>query len=195
MSSGPLLLDTNILLELVRNKDLGKRIASQFDLADAVHRPLISIVTVGEIRALADQFGFGAAKREFIDKVLNTLVILDINDEAVLEAYVEVDRACRRVKSGARTLSKNDLWIAATAKAANAIVLTMDKDFLCLHPEPCPVHYVDPILPKKAEQAYSNNDVEAQQWPESVWSPNQQLKRIWRPFGVQIACTQVFCFP
>jgi len=57
MNSGPLLLDTNILLELVRNKDVGRQISSQFGLADAVHRPLISIVTVGEIWALADQFG------------------------------------------------------------------------------------------------------------------------------------------
>lgn len=152
MRSGPLLLDTNILLELVRNKDLGKRISSQFGLSDAVHRPLISVVSVGEIWALADQFAFGEVKRNFLGQVLNTLVILDINHDSVLEAYVEVDRACRRARGGARTLSKNDLWIAATAKAANAVILTSDKDFLCLHPEPCTVHFVDPTLPKRVEQ-------------------------------------------
>ena len=151
MSSGPLLLDTNILLELVRDKDLGKQISSQFNLKGAVHRPLISIVTVGEIWALADQFGFGENKREFLKKVLETLVILDINHESVLDAYVEVDRACRKAKGGARILSKNDLWIAATTKAASAVLVTMDKDFLCLHPEPCPVHYIDPIVLKKGQ--------------------------------------------
>ena len=149
MSSGPLLLDTNILLELVRDKDLGKQISSQFNLNGAVHRPLISIVTVGEIWALADQFGFGENKREFLKKVLATLVILDINHESVLDAYVEIDRACRKAKGGARILSKNDLWIAATTKATGAMLVTMDKDFLCLHPEPCPVHYIDPIVLKK----------------------------------------------
>ena len=151
MSTGPLLLDTNILLALVRDKDLGNQISSLFGLKDAVHRPLISIVTVGEIWALADQFGFGEAKREFIKNVLATLVVLDINHESVLDGYVEVDRACRKAKGGARILSKNDLWIAATTKAARAVLVTTDKDFLCLHPDPCPVHYVDQVVRKKAD--------------------------------------------
>ena len=106
-------------------------------------------MTVGEIWSLADQFGFGEDKRDFLKKVLETLVILDINHESILDAYVEVDRACRKAKGGAKILSKNDLWIAATTKAAGAVLVTTDKDFLCLHPEPCPVHYIDPILPKK----------------------------------------------
>jgi len=112
---------------------------------------LISIVTVGEIWALADQFGFGEGKREFLKKVLATLVVLDINHESVLDSYVEVDRACRKAKGGARILSKNDLWIAATAKAASAVLVTTDKDFLCLHPEPCAVHFIDQVIPKKGE--------------------------------------------
>jgi|SRR5579863_3374106 len=151
MSSGPLLLDTNILLALVRDKDLGRQLSIQFDLKGAVHRPLISIVTVGEIWALADQFGFGEGKREFLRRVLATLVVLDISHASVLAAYVEVDRACRKAQGGARILSKNDLWIAATAKAAGAVLVTTDKDFLCLHPETCLVHYIDPTLPKKDE--------------------------------------------
>jgi len=52
---------------------------------------------------------------------------------------------------GARILSKNDLWIAATTKAASAVLVTTDKDFLCLHPEPCAVHYIDPVIPKKPD--------------------------------------------
>lgn len=88
MSSAPLLLDTNIVLALVRDKDLGRQISLQFNLKGAVHRPLISIVTVGEIWVLAEQFGFGEGKRDFLRKVLETLVILDINHESVLDAYV-----------------------------------------------------------------------------------------------------------
>jgi len=84
MSHGLFLLDTSIVLQLVRDKELGKRISAQFGLADAVHCPLISIVTVGEIWALADQFDFGVAKRELLKSVLETLVILDINDQSVL---------------------------------------------------------------------------------------------------------------
>ncbi len=143
MSSSPLLLDTNILLALIRDKDLGRRLAAQFRLEESVHRPLISIVTVGEIRVLADQFGFGEAKVEFLTKVLSTLVVIDINHESVLDAYVSVARACRSAPGGARVLSNNDLWIAASAVAANAMLLTMDKDFLFLHPKVCSVHFVD----------------------------------------------------
>jgi tRNA(fMet)-specific endonuclease VapC len=145
MNYGPFLLDTSIVLHLVRDKDLGKRISAQFSLADTIHRPLISVVTLGEIWALADQFNFGPTKRDFLSKVLQTLVILDINDQSVIDAYVDVDRACRKARGGARILSKNDLWIAATAKAASAVLLTTDKDFIVLHPDPCPVQYVDPV--------------------------------------------------
>jgi predicted nucleic acid-binding protein len=53
---------------------------------------------------------------------------------------------------GARTLSKNDLWIAATAMAAKAAIVTSDKDFLFLNPDPCLVHYVDPTLQKPADR-------------------------------------------
>jgi tRNA(fMet)-specific endonuclease VapC len=147
MTHVPLLLDTNILLQLVRNKELGQRLTVQFNLADAVYRPLISIVTVGEIWALADQFAFGAQKRQFLNKVLAAMIILDINDESVIESYVLVDRACRKAPGGARVLSKNDLWIGATAKAAGATLLTMDKDFLCLHPDCGLIHYVDSVFP------------------------------------------------
>jgi len=142
----PLLLDTNILVHLIRGKELGRKIMLQFDLANAVHRPLISIVTVGEIRSLADQFQFGGEKREFLRKLLESLVVLDISDNSVIDAYVEVDRACHQAAGGARALSQNDLWIAATARAADAVLLTADKDFLFLHPHTCFVHYLDPKL-------------------------------------------------
>lgn len=80
---------------------------------------------------LADQFGFGEAKLESLRKVLATLVAIDVNHESVLDAYVAVARACRTAPGGARTLSNNDLWIAATAAASKAVLLTADKDFLC----------------------------------------------------------------
>ncbi len=41
-------------------------------------------------------------------------------------------------------MSNNDAWIAASAKAAEAVLLTTDRDFLHLHPNHCFVHFVDP---------------------------------------------------
>jgi len=58
-SDRPLLLDTSVLLHLARNKELGQELTRQFELDHSDHRPLISVVTVGEIMVLADRGNFG----------------------------------------------------------------------------------------------------------------------------------------
>lgn len=62
MTAHPYLLDTNVLLHLIRGGDLGRYISITFDLANTVHRPLVSIVTHGEIWALADRNSWGTDK-------------------------------------------------------------------------------------------------------------------------------------
>jgi tRNA(fMet)-specific endonuclease VapC len=144
MSGNPYLLDTSVILNLVRDNELGKYIMARFGLEDMVHRPLICVVTVGEIWALADRRRWEPRKREFVKKVLETMVVLDLNHEAILNGYVEMDRASHAAPQGARNLSDNDLWIAATARATGAVLLTSDKDFLHFHPDHCFVQYIDP---------------------------------------------------
>jgi tRNA(fMet)-specific endonuclease VapC len=53
VSVQPFLLDTSVLLHLVRGKQLGLYIDKTFDLSHAVHRPLVSIVSHGELWVLA----------------------------------------------------------------------------------------------------------------------------------------------
>lgn len=144
MSTAPCLLDTNVVLQLARNKDLGKRIAAQFGLGHAVYRPLISIVSVGELMALAAFNAWDQARRKFLADMLATLVTVDINDQSVLDAYAELYAVARR--AGSAIYQKNDLWIAATAKAANAVLLTTDRDFLVFHPGHVGVQYIDPKM-------------------------------------------------
>jgi tRNA(fMet)-specific endonuclease VapC len=144
MTAHPYVLDTSVLLHLIRGRDLGRYINVMFDLANVVHRPLISIVTHGEIWALADRNGWQTEKRKALTRMLDSLVTIDLNDQAILDAYVAVDRACRTAKDGARVLGDNDMWIASTAKAAEAVLLTTDRDFLPLHPDHCLVHWIDP---------------------------------------------------
>jgi tRNA(fMet)-specific endonuclease VapC len=153
MNGTAYLLDTNVILNLVRSKELGKYILATYSLETAVHRPLISIVTVGEIWAIADRRQWGSEKRGFLQKMLETLVILDLDNEAILNGYVEMDRVSRGAAKGARNLSDNDLWIAATAKAAGAVLLTSDKDFLHFHPDHCLVQYIDPRSGRSAGAA------------------------------------------
>ncbi len=144
MNAKPHLLDTNVLLHLIRGRELGKYIDVTFRLSDAVHRPLVSIVTHGEIWVLADRNSWSVDKRAALQTMLDNLVTVDLNDQTILDSYVELSRASQSVQRGARALGDNDLWIAATAKAADAVLLTTDQDFLHFHPVHCLVQYVDP---------------------------------------------------
>ena len=53
MSDQLYLLDTTILLLLVRGGNLGQTVDQRFELSTSKFRPFVSIVTHGEIRALA----------------------------------------------------------------------------------------------------------------------------------------------
>ena len=69
---------------------------------------------------------------------------VDINVAEVIDAYVEIDVYSQQHPDGARNMGKNDLWIAACAKASGATLLTTDKDFDHLTPGMISVEYVDP---------------------------------------------------
>ncbi len=141
------LLDTTILLALIRGRDLGRYLNHTFALSDVTNTtnvPLISVVSHGEIWAMAERNRWGDKKRQTLSKMLGELVTLDLNDRSIVEAYVEVEKKNHSHPKGARVLSDNDKWIAATARAASAVLLTTDQDFIHLNPDVCAVHYVDP---------------------------------------------------
>ncbi len=120
------LLDTNVLVYLIRNKALGQYINKTYHLTSALHLSAISVITVGEMYSLARRFGWPQAKLDQLDNLLNKLVWIDINHADILHAYGLIDETSRR--DGNR-MGKNDIWIAATAKATGMILLTTDKDF------------------------------------------------------------------
>lgn len=127
MAEQPLyLLDTNILVAFIRAGPLGKHIDTEYQPRQAKFKPLVSIVSIGEILSLARQFRWGAKKVEELQAIMDNLVTVDINAPEVLAAYAEIDHASR---AAGRKMGKNDLWIAATAKVTGATLLTTDKDF------------------------------------------------------------------
>lgn len=134
------LLDTNIVLALVRGQALG----ATFGLSAGKRRPAISVVTHGEVRVLASRNGWGTAKIEALQNALDAIVTVDINIAEVIDAYVEIDIYSQQHSGGARSMGKNDLWIAACAKASGATLLTTDKDFDHLDPDLLTVKYIDP---------------------------------------------------
>ncbi|MBK8412679.1 MAG: hypothetical protein IPL19_32470 [Sandaracinaceae bacterium] len=107
------LLDTNVVLALVRGSALGTYIDTSFRLSAGKRRPAISVVTHGELRVLASRNGWGGAKLAALQNALNALVTVDINVAEVIDAYVEIDVYSQQHPDGARNMGKNDLWIAA----------------------------------------------------------------------------------
>lgn len=132
MALPALLIDTNVLVACVRGGNLGKYIATQYNLKSGAFDPLICVVSVGEILSLARKFEWGASRVSAMEALLERLVVIDINAPAILKAYSEIDHFS---EANGTPMGKNDVWIAAAAQVAGAKLLTTDKDFDHLHPK------------------------------------------------------------
>ncbi|WP_437733709.1 PIN domain-containing protein [Sorangium sp. So ce1335] len=131
--TGLVLLDTVVVLHLVRGNETGRRIDAAMGLSGrGAERPLISIITVGEALGFAQHRGWGEDKTERLRAYLEQFIAIDINDESVFDAYAAMHAYL--IRKG-RKLSDNDVWIAACAQAASATLITTDKDFDPLHGE------------------------------------------------------------
>jgi tRNA(fMet)-specific endonuclease VapC len=129
------LLDTDVLIRLVRGGDAGRRINTELALSERPERPLISIVTVGEVRAFSRKLGWGPQRRGQLDELVRQLVVVDIRDESVLERYAEIDHYSERKVKPARPIGQNDMWIAACASVYQAHLITSDHDYDHLVPD------------------------------------------------------------
>jgi tRNA(fMet)-specific endonuclease VapC len=127
---GGYLLDTNILIDLIRGNALGQYLDKTYGLTAGENPFILCIVTVGEMYALSAKFKWGAAKKAALASLLAQFVWTDISDPAVLQAYGDIDAASEAV---GRKMGKNDVWIAATAQVTNTTILTTDPDFDHLH--------------------------------------------------------------
>ncbi|MFN7117295.1 MAG: PIN domain-containing protein [Saprospiraceae bacterium] len=132
-------LDTNILLFYLRDSHTKAFIDQQYNPFSASNNPIISIVTVGEIKSIARQNQWGGKRLQAVEDLLGSCIITDIKYEPILEKYAEIDAFSQgRIRAeplgrSARNMGKNDLWIAATTVVANAQLLTSDHDFDHLH--------------------------------------------------------------
>jgi tRNA(fMet)-specific endonuclease VapC len=137
-------LDTPIVLALIRGKALGSRINRAFGLGTSLHRHVVSIVTSAELLVLAERNSWGDAKRAALELALDNLVVVPVDGEDLINAYVAVSAADHAHPDGARNLGKNDIWIAATALYTALPLLTTDKDFRFLHDKLLKVMWISP---------------------------------------------------
>lgn len=138
----PVVLDTSIVIHLARGGVAAERLESRFEFHSRSLTPLISAVTVGELFAFAQRNEWGGRKRESLEQLISNLVVLDIRRPGVLRSYAALDTHLKR--SGTPMGQQNDVWIAATAAASGAVLVTADRDFDVLHPGHLQREWVDP---------------------------------------------------
>ena len=137
------LLGTNILLGFSRKAAWAQWAHTTFRLGATDTMAFTSVICRGEILALAEKTGWGAARRRELVLILNRFPTVNIDKEEILKTYACLDAWThgKTVSSEsypappkpAVSMKQNDLWIAATAKATGATLITTDKDFDHLH--------------------------------------------------------------
>jgi predicted nucleic acid-binding protein len=134
-----ILLDTSVLVHLARQDATGRWVESEYSLAARLERPLISTITEGEILGFARQRNWGPTKLTELNRILGELVRVDAGIAEIVGTYA--DLTVLDVRGGHNT-KDNDLWIAATANATGAVLLTCDHDFDWLNPDFIPVYWI-----------------------------------------------------
>jgi predicted nucleic acid-binding protein len=132
------ILDTNICLAYVRGKsEFYKEVDRKLGLSEPDTLIIISVVTKAELLSLGIQNGWGLKKMKALEKLLDKMYIININesDVSLMKAYAKIDSYSQGNLDGepigmsARNMGKNDLWIATTAYVANAELVPTDGDF------------------------------------------------------------------
>jgi tRNA(fMet)-specific endonuclease VapC len=132
-------LDTNVLIHWIRQNDIGMKLRDNYRLQERTDRPIYSSIVEGEIRALAKIWNWGDAKLEALDLLLAELVRVDAGHPDIVHAYADIFAVDQ---SGGHNTGQNDMWIAATTKAAGAVLLTCDSDCIWMSPDIVVVEHV-----------------------------------------------------
>jgi tRNA(fMet)-specific endonuclease VapC len=135
------ILDTNVLVHLVRGDAVWARVRTTYQPLLIDPRPIISVVAAGELRSLALQFDWKGEKIAQMEFYLGYLQRVSIDDPEIIQAYAVIDAHSHRI---GQPLGKNDVWIAATAAVTRARLLTTDKDFDRLDPLFFSRDWIDP---------------------------------------------------
>lgn len=131
-----LLLDTNILILLA--KDHQQKLIGKINPEN--RKIFVSVASMGELKSIAMQNGWGEKKWQVINSILDEVIIIEINENLV-DTYMQIDAYSQRRNPSfpqypfatPRNMGKNDLWIASTAALLGLKLVTTDLDFNHLH--------------------------------------------------------------
>lgn len=117
-----MIYDTNLLINVIRK---GLTVSN---------RLVIPIIVVGELEAFALKSDWGVQKVNRMDYLFSTFPTADITLPITL-VYAQIDAFSQGklqtapLKSSARNMGKNDIWIAALALYLDLELHTTDNDF------------------------------------------------------------------
>lgn len=128
-----ILLDTNILLNIVRAGDFNGVMQFINPKKEVIY---ISVVSEAEIKSLSLKNNWGAKRYDILDNFLEEINIVEIN-QSYVNIYAEIDAYSQRVNPSfpiytfdtPRNMGKNDLWIASLAALLGLELITTDADF------------------------------------------------------------------
>ena len=141
--SVPLLLDTGVIIHLCRGGVAAEQIEQRYRLTRRRDQPMISVITRGEALAFALRNRWGRPRLNTLAGLFTNFPIIDLNREIIIESYARLN--VKTLAIGRRMGQQNDLWIAATAVATGAVLLTPDRDFDDLHPAELVREWIDPV--------------------------------------------------
>jgi predicted nucleic acid-binding protein len=144
-------LDTGIILGYLRSAPWAEYVKQVYDPLGSTNLGVISIVTHGELQALAFRQHYGTEKIDKLTLLLQSVPTLDLNKPEIIKAYAEIlvfsqgKHPSKMLPSemSSRTMGENDIWIAATTVAFNGELLTLDHGFDHLDKEFFRVHFID----------------------------------------------------
>ena len=117
-----MIYDTNLLIIQIRLKELPPV------------KTILSVITIGELEAFSLKADWGIQKVSFMTDMISRYPSVDITP-GLVKYYAEVDAFSQGklqtipLKSSARNMGKNDIWIAATALYLDMELHTTDNDF------------------------------------------------------------------
>lgn len=155
-------LDTNILIHYVRDSIVWQYVEENYLRKGVKGYAFICEVTEGEIAAFAHENKWGKYKLDRLAKFLKRLTSIPISSTLVKKFYVLISAYSRnRHKSlrlskpfTARSMGKNDIWIAALAASKEYTLISTDRDFEHLDGKVLNFIYIDveEIIKKAKEE-------------------------------------------
>ena len=133
-------LDTNILIHLIRQTPSVQTDLNKIGAYNRNNYMNISIISVAELKTFAYRNNWGSSKLANLNLLVTGLNPIAIDNQNIVDAYVTIDLFSQGklpnqplpLGVSARTMGKNDIWIAATAYFLNATLVTTDLDFMHL---------------------------------------------------------------